>query len=63
MKTKFLTIAALICTFFYANAQQDPTNSDMYQPREMSFNRGDMFVEGSLKVTSKNSPTCIILKS
>jgi opacity protein-like surface antigen len=52
MKTKFLTIAALICTFFYANAQQDPTNSDMYQPREMSFNRGDMFVEGSLKIST-----------
>jgi opacity protein-like surface antigen len=52
MKSKFLTVAALVCTFFYANAQQDPTNSDMYEPTDLIFNRGDMFVEGSLKIST-----------
>ena len=52
MKTKFLTIAALICTFFFANAQDDPTNSEMFEPKEMTFARGDMFVEGSLKIST-----------
>jgi hypothetical protein len=52
MKTKFFTIAALICTFFYANAQDDPTNSEMFEPKEMTFARGDMFVEGSLRIST-----------
>ena len=52
MKSKFLTVAALFCTFFYANAQNDPTSSEMFEPKEMSFVRGDMFVEGSLKITT-----------
>ena len=54
MKSKFLTVAALFCTFFYANAQNDPTSSEMFEPKEMSFVRGDMFVEGSLKITTGN---------
>lgn len=54
MKSKFLTVAALFCTFFYANAQEDPTNSDMFEPKDMIFNQGDMFVEGSLKITTGN---------
>jgi hypothetical protein len=52
MKTKFLTIAALFCAFFYGNAQDDPTNSEMFEPKAMTFAKGDMFVEGSLKITT-----------
>lgn len=52
MKAKFLTIAALLGTFFYSNAQQDPTSSEMYETQDMTFKRGDMFVEGSLKIST-----------
>ncbi len=57
MKTKFLTAAALICTMFYANAQEGVTNSDDLESeanssRGMTFNRGDMFVEGGLRIVN-----------
>ncbi len=57
MKTKFLTAAAFICTMFYANAQEGVTSSedidsDMNSSRGMIFNRGDMFVEGGLKIVN-----------
>ncbi|CAM4133434.1 outer membrane beta-barrel protein [Flavobacterium antarcticum] len=56
MKTKFLTAAALICTFFYSNAQVNTMNSDveeeMNSSKGMTFDRGNMFVEGGLKITT-----------
>lgn len=54
MKTKFLTAAALICTFFYSNAQVNTMNSEiqeeMNSSKGMTFEQGNMFVEGGLKV-------------
>lgn len=56
MKTKFLTAAALICTFFYANAQDMTSStdmdSDMNSSKGITFQKGDMFVEGGLKITT-----------
>lgn len=56
MKTKFLTVAALVCTFFFANAQENTMNAEMNtemnSAKDMSFTRGDMFIEGSLKITT-----------
>jgi hypothetical protein len=52
MKSKILTIAALFCIFFYSHAQDDPTNSEMFEPKEMTFTRGNMFVEGSIKIST-----------
>lgn len=57
MKSKFLTATALICTFLYSNAQEgvtnsDDLNSDTNSSRGMTFNRGDKFVEGGLKIVN-----------
>lgn len=63
MKTKFLTVAALVCTFFFANAQQDPTSSEMYESKDMTFQRGDMFVEGGVKITTGGTEDAYALKA
>lgn len=63
MKTKFLTVAALVCTFFFANAQNDPTNSDSFETKDMSFARGDMFVEGGVKITTGGTEDAYALKA
>lgn len=56
MKTKFLTAAALICTFFYSNAQVNTMNSEMDEEvnsaKGMTFEQGNMFAEGGLKITT-----------
>lgn len=54
MKTKFLTAAALICTFFYSNAQVNTMNNEadeeMNSAKGMTFDQGNMFVEGGVKI-------------
>lgn len=54
MKTKFLTAAALICTFFYTNAQVNTMNSEadeeMNSAKGMTFDQGNMFLEGGVKI-------------
>ena len=56
MKTKFLTAAALICTFFYTNAQETVTRTDVQSEintgEGLMFQRGNMFAEGGIRIAT-----------
>ncbi|WP_432672556.1 outer membrane beta-barrel protein [Flavobacterium sp. SM2513] len=58
MKTKFFTVAALVCTFFYSNAQVNTMNSEMEEEsnsaRGITFERGNMFAEGGLRIVASD---------
>ncbi|MCV2486824.1 porin family protein [Flavobacterium sp. SH_e] len=51
MKTKFSVILALF-TFCFANAQQDQVDSEMNSAKGITFQKGDMFLEGSIKIST-----------
>ncbi|MBO9582774.1 MAG: outer membrane beta-barrel protein [Flavobacterium sp.] len=51
MKTKFSVILALFA-FCFANAQQDQVDSEMNSAKGVTFEKGDMFLEGSIKIST-----------
>ena len=51
MKTKFLFILSLL-TFSFANAQQIETDEEMNSAKGVTFQNGDMFLEGSIKIST-----------
>ncbi|MDP5198194.1 outer membrane beta-barrel protein [Flavobacterium sp. DG2-3] len=51
MKTKLSVIVALF-TFCFANAQQDQVDSEMNSAKGVTFEKGDMFLEGSIKIST-----------
>lgn len=51
MKTKLSVILALF-TFYFANAQQDQVDSEMNSAKGITFQHGDMFIEGSIQITT-----------
>lgn len=59
MKTKILTGAALICTFFFANAQENTMNTQMQEEvnsaKGVTFERGNMFAEGGLRIATDDN--------
>ncbi|WP_433834352.1 outer membrane beta-barrel protein [Flavobacterium anhuiense] len=51
MKTKLSVILALFA-FCFANAQQDQVDSEMNSAKGVTFEKGDMFLEGSIKIST-----------
>ncbi len=51
MKTKFSVILALFA-FCFANAQQDQVDAEMNSAKGVTFEKGDMFLEGSIKIST-----------
>jgi len=51
MKTKFSVILALFA-FCFANAQQDQADAEMNSAKGVTFSQGDMFLEGSIKIST-----------
>lgn len=51
MKTKFLIIATLF-TFSFVNAQQVDADEEMNSAKGVTFQGGDMFLEGSIKIST-----------
>ncbi|MBF4466074.1 outer membrane beta-barrel protein [Flavobacterium sp. LC2016-12] len=51
MKTRFLIIASLL-TFSFANAQQIEAEEEMNSAKGITFQKGDMFIEGSIKIST-----------
>lgn len=51
MKTKFLFILSLL-TFSFANAQQVDADEEMNSAKGITFQNGDMFLEGSIKIST-----------
>ncbi|KLT69516.1 MULTISPECIES: outer membrane beta-barrel protein [unclassified Flavobacterium] len=51
MKTRITLILALF-TFYFANAQQDQVDSEMNSAKGITFKHGDMFIEGSIQITT-----------
>jgi opacity protein-like surface antigen len=51
MKTKFFIILSML-TFSFANAQQDEVDSEMNSAKGVTFQKGDMFLEGSIKIST-----------
>ncbi len=51
MKTKFLFILSFL-TFSFANAQQVEAEEDMDSAKGVTFQNGDMFLEGSIKIST-----------
>lgn len=51
MKTKFSVLLALF-TFYFANAQQDQVDSEMHSAKGVTFQSGDMILEGAIKVST-----------
>lgn len=51
MKTKFLIIATLF-TFSFVNAQQVDADEEMNSAKGVTFQSGDMFLEGSIKIST-----------
>lgn len=51
MKTKFLFILSLL-TFSFANAQQVDADEEMNSAKGVTFQGGDMFLEGSIKINT-----------
>jgi hypothetical protein len=54
MKTKLLTIGAVLCTVFFANAQQEQLESEINSAKGITFSEGDLFLEGSLKISTSD---------
>jgi len=51
MKTKFFILLSML-TFSFANAQQEEVDSEMNSARGVTFQSGDMFLEGSIKIST-----------
>lgn len=51
MKTKFSVILALF-TFYFASAQQDQVDAEMNTAKGITFNHGDMFIEGAIQIST-----------
>lgn len=51
MKTKFFVILSML-TFSFANAQQQEVDSEMNSAKGVTFEKGDMFLEGSIKIST-----------
>jgi len=51
MKTKLSVILALF-TFCFANAQEDQAEAEMNSAKGVTFQQGDMFLEGSIKIST-----------
>ncbi|MFH6997689.1 outer membrane beta-barrel protein [Flavobacterium sp. FlaQc-57] len=51
MKTRFLIILSML-TFSVANAQQEQVESEMNTAKGITFAHGDMFIEGSIQITT-----------
>ncbi|KQO29819.1 hypothetical protein ASF10_04730 [Flavobacterium sp. Leaf82] len=51
MKTKFFIILSML-TFSFANAQQEEVDSEMNSAKGVTFEKGDMFLEGSIKIST-----------
>lgn len=51
MKTKFSIILALF-TFYFASAQQDQVDAEMNTAKGITFSHGDMFIEGSIQIST-----------
>lgn len=51
MKTRFLIIATLF-TFSFVNAQQQEAEEEMNSAKGITFQKGDMFIEGSIKIST-----------
>ncbi|TPG33423.1 outer membrane beta-barrel protein [Flavobacterium pectinovorum] len=51
MKTKFFIILSML-TFSFANAQEAQAESEMNSAKGITFQQGDMFLEGSIKIST-----------
>ncbi|OIV43581.1 outer membrane beta-barrel protein [Flavobacterium johnsoniae] len=51
MKTRFFIILSML-TFSFANAQQQEVDSEMNSAKGITFQSGDMFLEGSIKIST-----------
>ena len=51
MKTKFFIILSML-TFSFVNAQQEEVESEMKTAKGITFAHGDMFVEGSIQIST-----------
>lgn len=51
MKTTFFVILSML-TFSFANAQQGQVDSEMNSAKGITFQKGDMFIEGSIKIST-----------
>jgi len=51
MKTRFFIILSML-TFSFANAQQDEVDSEMDSAKGVTFQQGDMILEGSIKIST-----------
>lgn len=51
MKTRFLIILSML-TFSVANAQQEQVESEMNTAKGITFAHGNMFIEGSIQITT-----------
>ncbi|GAA3759966.1 outer membrane beta-barrel protein [Flavobacterium ginsengiterrae] len=51
MKTKFSVFLALF-TFYFASAQQSEVDSEMNSAKGVTFQNGDMILEGSIKIST-----------
>ncbi|MFQ6602310.1 outer membrane beta-barrel protein [Flavobacterium sp. C3NV] len=51
MKTKFFVILSML-TFSFANAQQDEVDAETNSAKGITFEKGDMFLEGSIKIST-----------
>ncbi|OCB76413.1 hypothetical protein B0A79_04505 [Flavobacterium piscis] len=51
MKTRFFIILSML-TFSFANAQQDEVDAETNSAKGITFEKGDMFLEGSIKIST-----------
>jgi opacity protein-like surface antigen len=51
MKTRFFIILSMLA-FSFANAQQDEVDSEMNSAKGVTFQQGDMILEGSIKIST-----------
>jgi|SRR5690606_20054636 len=51
MKNK-ITLILVLFTFYFANAQQNEVNSELHSAEGITFQKGDMFIEGSIKIST-----------
>jgi hypothetical protein len=51
MKTKFYVILSML-TFSFANAQQSEVDAETNSAKGITFEKGDMFLEGSIKIST-----------
>ncbi|QDW19288.1 outer membrane beta-barrel protein [Flavobacterium sp. KBS0721] len=51
MKTRFFIILSML-TFSFANAQQEEVDSEMNSAKGITFQNGDMFLEGAIQIST-----------